>query len=75
MAADDNPADGSEDGSEIVQLKSAWATVGLSVFSGVLMALSMPNFNLWPLAWIGLVPLLTALHLRPPGTTFHYIHW
>ena len=73
MAADDNSADRSEDGSGVVELQSAWATVGLSVLSGVLMALSMPNFNLWPLAWIGLVPLLTALYLRHPGPTFLYV--
>lgn len=73
MAADDDSADGSEDGSGVVELDSAWATVGLSVLSGVLMGLSMPNFNLWPLAWIGLVPLLTALYLRPPDPTFFYV--
>jgi apolipoprotein N-acyltransferase len=73
MAADDNLADRSEDGPGVVELESVWATVGLSALSGVLMALSTPNFNLWPLAWIGLVPLLTALHLRPQGPTFLYI--
>jgi apolipoprotein N-acyltransferase len=73
MAKESNLVDRSEDGSEVVELESAWATVGLSVLSGVLMALSMPNFNLWPLAWFGLVPLLTALHLRPPGQTFLYV--
>jgi apolipoprotein N-acyltransferase len=73
MAKEDNLVDRSEGGSEVVELRSAWATVGLSALSGVLMALSMPNFNLWPLAWIALVPLLTALFLRPPGPTFLYV--
>jgi apolipoprotein N-acyltransferase len=73
MAGEGNLVDRPEDGSGIVELRSAWATVGLSVLSGVLMALSMPNFNLWPLAWIALVPLLTAFFLRPPGPTFLYV--
>jgi apolipoprotein N-acyltransferase len=73
MAGEGNLVDRAEDGSEVVELRSVWATVGLSALSGVLMALSMPNFNLWPLAWIGLVPLLTALYLRPPGPTFLYV--
>ena len=34
---------------------------GLSALSGVLIALSMPNFDIWPLAWLALVPLLIAL--------------
>lgn len=35
---------------------------GLAVLSGVLLALSFPGFNLAPLAFAGLVPLLVALH-------------
>ena len=31
------------------------------MLSGVLIALSMPNFDIWPLAWVALVPLLAAL--------------
>jgi apolipoprotein N-acyltransferase len=37
------------------------------------MALSVPNFNLWPLAWIGLVPVLVALELRGSYSTFHLL--
>lgn len=33
----------------------------LATFSAVLLILSFPNFNWWPLAWIGLMPLLVAL--------------
>jgi apolipoprotein N-acyltransferase len=32
----------------------------LAVLSAFLLVLSFPDFNLWPLAWVGLVPLLVA---------------
>jgi apolipoprotein N-acyltransferase len=37
---------------------NSWILAGLS---GVLLTLSFPSFNLFPLAWIGLIPLLIAL--------------
>jgi apolipoprotein N-acyltransferase len=33
----------------------------LSVVSGTLIALSMPNYNLWLLAWVGLIPMYAAI--------------
>lgn len=36
----------------------SWILAGLS---GILLILSFPSFNLFPLAWIGLIPLLIAL--------------
>ncbi len=33
----------------------------LAVLSAALLILSFPNFNLWPLAWVGLVPLMLAV--------------
>jgi apolipoprotein N-acyltransferase len=36
--------------------------VALAAFSGLLLALSMPKPGWWPLAWVGLAPLLIALH-------------
>ncbi|HEX8422382.1 MAG TPA: apolipoprotein N-acyltransferase [Pyrinomonadaceae bacterium] len=33
----------------------------LAVLSAFLLILSFPDFNLWPLAWVGLVPLLVAV--------------
>ncbi|HEX8127652.1 MAG TPA: apolipoprotein N-acyltransferase [Pyrinomonadaceae bacterium] len=33
----------------------------LAVLSAFLLVLSFPDFNLWPLAWVGLVPLLVAV--------------
>jgi apolipoprotein N-acyltransferase len=73
VAAEENSLDRSGDDSAGGKLESWRGTLGLSVLSGFLMALSVPNFNLWPLAWIGLVPLLTALYLGSPGPTFHYV--
>ena len=32
--------------------------LGLCVLSAVLMVLSVPRFDLWPLMWIGLLPAL-----------------
>jgi len=33
----------------------------LAVLSAFLLIVSFPDFNLWPLAWVGLVPLLVAI--------------
>jgi apolipoprotein N-acyltransferase len=59
------------------------ADSGLAVLCALLLALSFPDFNLWPLAWIGLVPLLILIERRPApiraamfgwlaGTVFFY---
>ncbi len=34
---------------------------GLPLLSALLLVLAFPDFNLWPLAWIGLAPLLVAV--------------
>ncbi|MCM8780150.1 MAG: hypothetical protein NC914_03275, partial [Candidatus Omnitrophica bacterium] len=33
----------------------------LAVLSAILLILSFPNFNLWPLAWVAFIPLLFSL--------------
>lgn len=39
--------------------------VGLAVLSGVLVTLSLPRFEVWPLAWVSFVPVLFAVrHAR-----------
>ncbi len=55
--------------------------------SGLLMALSFPHWDLWPLAWVGMIPLFHALNGRTPreaaalgwiGGTLHYcivLYW
>ncbi|HEY0005097.1 MAG TPA: apolipoprotein N-acyltransferase [Pyrinomonadaceae bacterium] len=43
----------------------------LALFSAALLILSFPDLNLWPLAWVGLVPLLLAVAQRQqPGISF-----
>jgi apolipoprotein N-acyltransferase len=37
----------------------------LAALSALLLILSFPNFNLWPLAWVGLVPLIVAVVRAP----------
>ncbi|HEY0407929.1 MAG TPA: apolipoprotein N-acyltransferase [Pyrinomonadaceae bacterium] len=37
----------------------------LAVLSAALLVFSFPDFNLWPLAWVALVPLLMAVARRP----------
>ncbi|HVG39373.1 MAG TPA: apolipoprotein N-acyltransferase [Pyrinomonadaceae bacterium] len=41
------------------------AEYALAVLSSVLLVFSFPDFDLWPLAWVGLVPLLLAVARRP----------
>lgn len=43
----------------------------LSTLSAALLIFSFPDFNLWPLAWVALVPLLFAVaRSRRPATAF-----
>lgn len=42
----------------------------LAVLSASLLALSFPNFNYWPFAWIGLVPILFAIDGQKPLRAF-----
>ena len=49
----------------------------LAALSALLLVLSFPDFNLWPLAWVGLVPVLCALFARRgarPVTAF-WLGW
>jgi apolipoprotein N-acyltransferase len=49
--------------------------VGLSVLSAALLVFSFPDFNLWPLAWVALVPLLTAIARRPQRGRAFLLGW
>jgi apolipoprotein N-acyltransferase len=42
---------------------------GLATLSALLLVISFPDFNLWPLAWVALVPLLISIARRPNGST------
>ncbi|MHB0938261.1 MAG: apolipoprotein N-acyltransferase [Armatimonadota bacterium] len=44
-----------------LRMADAWVNIALAVLSGVLTGLAFPPFELWPLAWVALVPLLVAL--------------
>jgi apolipoprotein N-acyltransferase len=43
--------------------------VGLASLSALLLIVSFPDFNLWPLAWVALVPLLICIARRPQVPT------
>ncbi|MDQ3667838.1 MAG: apolipoprotein N-acyltransferase [Acidobacteriota bacterium] len=53
-------------------LRASVLTDGVAALaSSVLLILSFPNFGYWPVAWLGLVPLLVVIALRPsPGRSF-----
>jgi apolipoprotein N-acyltransferase len=46
--------------------------LGLSVLAGCLTFLAVATFDVWPLAWVALVPLLLALEEQTPGRAFLY---
>ncbi len=41
-----------------------------AIFSGALIVLAFPTFNIYPLAWIALIPLLVLLYDKPVGQSF-----
>ena len=48
---------------------------GLALASAFLLILSFPDFELWPLAWIGLAPLFVAVARQPRGSTAFLLGW
>jgi apolipoprotein N-acyltransferase len=47
----------------------------LAVLSAALLVFSFPDLNLWPLAWVGLVPLFTAVAQRPGRGSSFLLGW
>src|SRR5215210_4586043 len=47
----------------------------LAVLSATLLVLSFPDFNLWPLAWVGLVPLFLAVARNPQRGRAFLLGW
>ena len=46
-------------------------SIATALISSFLLILSFPDFNLWPLAWVALVPLLVLIARKPmPGRAF-----
>jgi apolipoprotein N-acyltransferase len=46
-----------------------------AVLSAVLLVCAFPDFNLWPLAWVGLVPLLFVVARRPRARQSFVLGW
>ncbi|MEO8433534.1 MAG: apolipoprotein N-acyltransferase [Pyrinomonadaceae bacterium] len=46
-----------------------------ALFSAVLLILSFPGFELWPLAWVGLTPLLYQIARRPHARSAFILGW
>jgi len=47
----------------------------VAVGSGALLILSFPNFDLWPLAWLALVPLFLVLARHPQTGRAFFLGW
>jgi len=47
----------------------------LAVLSAALLVFSFPDFNLWPLSWVGLVPLFLAIALKPQRGRAFLLGW
>ncbi|MCM3904160.1 MAG: apolipoprotein N-acyltransferase [Pyrinomonadaceae bacterium] len=54
---------------------SALTGVAAAIASSVLLILSFPNSGYWPLAWLGLVPLLVVVGLRPSPRRSFFLGW
>ncbi len=46
-----------------------------AVLSALLLVLAFPDFNLWPLAWVGLAPLLLGIARRPRAPQSFLLGW
>jgi apolipoprotein N-acyltransferase len=46
-----------------------------AAFSVILLVLSFPDFGLWPIAWVALVPLLIVVSRRPSPTRAFILGW
>ncbi len=51
------------------------AGLASAVLAALLLVLAFPDFNLWPLAWLGLVPLLVTIARRPHARQSFLLGW
>src|SRR5260370_23445388 len=51
------------------------ADLALTTLSAFLLVLSFPNFELWPLAWTALAPLLAGVARRPKPARAFFLGW
>jgi apolipoprotein N-acyltransferase len=48
---------------------------GAAIVSSILLIVSFPDFDLWPIAWLGLVPLLVVIARRPAAWRAFILGW
>src|SRR5258706_620016 len=48
---------------------------GVALLSSILLIISFPDFNLWPLAWIALIPLLVVVCRRSQAVPCFCLGW
>src|SRR6267378_3264914 len=48
---------------------------GIAVSTSLLLILSFPDFELWPLVWVSLVPLLLLIARRPVAIRSFLLGW
>jgi apolipoprotein N-acyltransferase len=76
MGKDRVDADGPFDTAAHAWMKASALTDGAAaITSSLLLILSFPNFGYWPLAWLGLVPLLVVIALRPSPRRSFFLGW
>jgi apolipoprotein N-acyltransferase len=51
------------------------ADSGIAVMSAILLILSFPDFELWPLAWLALVPLFWVIGAKPQPLRCFLLGW
>jgi apolipoprotein N-acyltransferase len=51
------------------------ASAGIALSSAVLLTAAFPDFDLWPLAWIALIPLLLTIARRPLPVRSFLLGW
>jgi len=51
------------------------ADCGVALLSSILLIISFPDLNLWPLAWIALVPMLLVVARRPRPVPCFCLGW
>src|SRR5258705_13961862 len=51
------------------------ADCGVALLSSILLIISFPDLNLWPLAWIALVPILLIVGRRPRPVPCFCLGW
>src|SRR5207237_2635556 len=51
------------------------AEFAVAIISALLLVLAFPDFDLWPLAWVALAPLLTVIARRPRAPQSFVLGW